>query len=197
MKLEELTVKELQDSLVELGMPRDDVEAFKTKAPLIASIKTLQTKDAEHEVEVVEAAASPATDDGVKKVASIEEKPNPVEERVVDRKWKAKQLRMYEHLMGQEQVSILVPLEPAEKAGVVEWRTDKYGRNYQVHISGAIIKPILNGLGWMIPKGKYTKVPMQIAEIVSNSQQQILDAGKDIRVDRIDPTTGRPVAEAL
>ena len=195
MNLEELTIKELRDSLVELGMSRDDVEAFKTKAPLIASIKMQQKKDSEHEAEVVEVAATPT--DAVKKVASIEEKPDPVEERTVDRKWKAKQVRMYEHLMSQEKVSILVPLEPAEMAGVVEWRTDKFGRDYQVHISGAIIKPILNGFGWMIPKGKYTKVPRQIAEIVSNSQQQILDAGKDIRADRLDPNTGRPVSEAL
>jgi len=44
--LELLTVKELQAKLVELGMPEDDVQAFRTKAPLIASIKTLGAKEA-------------------------------------------------------------------------------------------------------------------------------------------------------
>ena len=190
MNLEELTVKELQDKLVGLGMPKDDVAAFRTKAPLIASIKTLEArKDVAEKL--------PEGEGEIKKVKTIEETPDPVEERKIDKQWKTKALRMQDHLMAQEKVSILVPLEPAEKAGVVEWRTDKYGNEYQVHIEGAIITPQLNGYKYMIPKGRYTPVPKQIAEIVSDAQQQLLDAGRDIKVDRTDPRTGRPVAEAL
>jgi hypothetical protein len=189
--LELLSVKELQDKLVELGMPEDDVAAFKTKAPLIASIKTLQTKDAEKTVEVAEKVEE------VKKVASITEKPNPVEDRMVNKAWKAKAEAMRRHLEKQEDVSIILPLEPGEKPGVVETRTDKYGYDYQVAVSGAVETIQLNGLKILIPKGTYTKVKRQVAEIIARSQQQTLEAGRDVEIDRIDPATGRPVREML
>lgn len=186
MNLEELTVKELQSKLVELGMPEDDVQAFRTKAPLIAAIRTLEAKDAVSESE-----------EETKRVASLEEKPNPREDREVNKNWKNKAEKMQDHLEAQEKVSILVPLEPQEKVGVVEERVGANGRKYQVHISGAITSVTLNGFKTMIPKGRYVQVPKQIAEIISKSQQQTLDAGQHISLDRIDTRTGKPFSEVL
>jgi hypothetical protein len=185
-ELETLTVKELQDKLVSLGMPQEDVEAFKTKAPLIASIKTMMAKDAVREPE-----------EEVKKVATIEEPINPSEEKKVNKEWKSKAERMKAQLEAQEQVSILVPLADGERAGVVEWKVDKDGQRYQNHISGAVESVQLNGYKYLIAKGVYTRVPRQIAEVISKAQSQTLEAGKNISLDRTDPNTGRPMADSL
>ena len=185
--LQLLTVKELQAKLVELGMPEDDVQAFRTKAPLIASIKTLGAKEAIIKGEEEE----------VKKVKSITEPLNPNEDRQVNKRWKTKAAAMRDRLEKQPVVSILIPLEPAEKRGIVEWKIDKHGDKYQEHISGAVESLQLNGYKYFIPKGRYTPVPQQIAEVISRSQQQTLDAGADIKLDRIDPKTGRPYTEIL
>ena len=182
--IQTMTVKELQAKLVELGMPENDAKAFKTKAPMIASINAMAAK------EVV-------APEEVKKVASIEEKPNPSEDREVNKRWKTKAAAMRDHLAAQEKVNILIPVDPSERAGVVEWRKDKDGNDYQVHISGAVDSVQLNGYKYLIPKGIYTPVPRQIAEVISRSQQQTLEAGRDIRIDRIDQKTGRTVAESL
>lgn len=187
--LETLTLLELQDKLIGLGMPEDDVHAFKTKAPLIASIKMMTAKAT---IEMIDKDV-----EEVKKVATIEEKPNPSEDREVNKKWKSKAEAMKAHLMKQPKVSILIPLEPGEKRGVVEWRTDKYGEEVQVHVSGAVESVQLNGFKYFIPKGVYYPVPQQIAEIISEAQSQTLDAGREIAIDRIDPKTGKPIADML
>jgi hypothetical protein len=184
-ELNTLTVKQLQEKLISLGMPEEDVKGFKTKAPMIASINTLEAKEATKEPEEV------------KKVASIEEKPNPSEDREVNKRWKSKAEIMRNKLLAQEKVNILIPVDPTERAGVVEWRKDKNGEDYQVHISGAITSVQLNGYKYFIPKGVYTPVPRQVAEVISKAQQQTLEAGSNISLDRIDPKTGRPFKEIL
>jgi len=176
-KTKTLTVKELQARLIELGMPKEDAETFKTKAPMIASIRSLEAKEE------------------VKKVASIEEKPSPSEDREVNKRWKSKAAAMRDRLALQPKVSILIPLAPTEKQGQVEVRTDKEGNEYQVHVSGAVESVQLNGYKYFIPKGRYTPVPQQIAEVISKSQQQTLNAGNDIKLDRI--KDGRPVRDSL
>lgn len=213
MELEELTVKELQDKLVELGMPEDDVKAFKTKAPLIASINTLQAKEFVTEEK-----------EEVKRVATLEERPNPAEEREVNKKHLEKAKIMFKLLLSQPVISILVPLEPTERKGTVQWAWNKAGKyknvnlkerlltdaewnaltidekmeTMQVAVSGDVVTDIqINGCKWFVPKGVYTPVPQQIAEIISKSQQQTLDAGADIKLDRIDPRTGKPFNEIL
>lgn len=186
MELETLTVKELQAKLVTLGMPEEDAIKLTTKASIIATIKTLQAKDA----------VKPEPEE-VKKVASIEETPNPVEDRQVNKRWLTKAQAMKAHLEKQEKVSILIPLDPTEKAGVVEWRTDANGQKYQYHVGGAIETVQLNGYKYFIPKGVYTPVPRQIAEVIARSQQQTLQAGSDVSLNRIDPKTGRPFNEVL
>lgn len=185
--LETLGVRELQEILINLGMPEEDVAQFRTKAPLISTINVMRGKTEVTKEEETE----------VKKVASLEEKPNPAEDREINRMWKTKAIAMQDKLSKQPKVSILIPLEPAEKAGVVEERTDKQGRTYQAHVGGAIETVQLNGFKYMIPKGKYVPVPQQIAEIISRSQQQTLEAGSNISMDRIDPKTGRPMNEVI
>jgi len=186
MDLETMTVKELQDRLVELGMDSEEAEAFKTKASIVSTIKLMESKDAVDSSEVE-----------VKKVATLEERPNPSEDREVNKNWKNKAEAMKARLLAQPTVSILIPLEAAEKAGVVEWRTDKNGERYQYHVSGAIESVQLNGYKYFIPKGRYTPVPQQVAEVISKSQQQTLEAGSNISLDRIDERTGRPLNEVL
>lgn len=194
MELEEMTVKQLQDKLISLGMPEDDVQAFKTKAPIIASIKTIEAKGV---VKTEKADTQVQHVEEIKKVITIEEKVNPTEERRVNKAWRSKAAHMKEVLMAQEKVSILIPMDPNEKAGIVEWRTDKNGEDYQVALGGAVESVTLNGFRYFIPKGRYTPVPRQIAEVISKAQQQTLEAGSKISIDRIDPKTGRPIAESL
>ena len=170
-------------------MPQEDAEAFKTKAPIISSIKVLMARSMVNEL--VE------EKEEVKRVATLEEKPNPSEDREVNKRWKDKASAMRDRLLSQEQVSILIPLETGERVGVVEWRKDKEGNPYQAHLAGNCEKVQLNGYKYMIPKGIYTKVPRQIAEVISNSQQQTLEAGSHISLDRIDPNTGKPFSDAL
>jgi hypothetical protein len=81
--------------------------------------------------------------------------------------------------------------------GKVEWREDAKGDKYQVHITGSIETVQLNGYRYFIPKGIYTSVPQAIAEVIAQSQQQTLNAGSNISLNRIDPATGRPFNEIL
>ena len=204
-ELETLTIKELQTKLIESGMPEEDAVSFKTKASAIATLRTMAAKEAVL-VDPIEVAET-------KKVASIQEKPNPSEDRLVNKNWKNKAERMKANLLAQERVSILIPTDPQDRQGVVTWKNERGGviddatffalpleekmRCYQVHVSGSIESVQLNGYKYFIPKGVYTPVPRQIAEVISRSQQQTLDAGKEYLVDRIDPKTGRPMSDVL
>lgn len=191
MNYDNLTIKELQEKLVEFGMPEDEVSAFKSKAPIISTLKAMSAQQAVLSEEIEEEAEQES------KVDSLEDRPNPNEEREVNKKWKTKAEKMKSILMAQPKVSILVPLDPGERVGVVEWKEDRYGDKYQVHISGAIESVQLNGYKYFIPKGVYTPVPQQIAEVIAQAQQQTLSAGSSISLNRIDPNTGRPFNEIL
>lgn len=196
MNLEELTVKELQMKLVEMGMPEDVANALKTKAPLIKSVEMMQDKPVEEE-----------------KVKSIQEPIKPSEEKRVNTRWLSKAKIMKRKLLEQHTVSILVPLEAHEKMGVVQW-ADKKGEiipdgvwnklsvdekmeTHQVAVSGATDNVQINGFKWFMPKGIYTPVPFQVADEMAISQQQTLNAGAEIKLDRIDPKTGKPFSEVL
>lgn len=230
-ELEALTVKQLQDKLVEYGYTQEDATAFKTKAPLIASLLREVKRDTEIkeapesstpqvidendlDVEAIEASKKKDTEEKVEKVNSINERPNPKEEKQVNKAWKTKAETMKAKLLGQDFVNIIVPLETGEKLGVVIWvwsKTDEFITDeawgalsheekmltHQVHVEGAFISPTLNGYRYFIPKGRYYKVPMQIAKTVTDSQQQTLDAGKHIDIDRVDPRTNRPFREVI
>jgi hypothetical protein len=191
MDYENLSLKELQDKLVEFGMPQEDVSAFKSKAPIISTLKAMSAQQAVLSEEIEEEAEEEA------KVATLEERPNPNEEKETNRRWKTKAERMKSILLAEPQVSILVPLDAGERVGKVEWREDARGDKFQVHISGNIETVQLNGYRYFIPKGVYTPVPQSIAEVIAQSQQQTLNAGSNISLNRIDPVTGRPFNEIL
>jgi hypothetical protein len=199
--MEEKTLKELKEELVQLGMPEEDTENFRTKAAAQATIDVLRSSSVE-EVE-----EEP-------KVKTIEERPNPSEEKEVNKAWKSKAERMKNKLLKQEFVSLLVPLEPQERVGEVAWvdpeteETIPFDRwfklpisekmkTYQKHISGDIIIPQLNGFKYMIPKGTYSRVPMQIFEVVNEANMEQIKATQYKNLDRLDPKTGRPFKESF
>lgn len=191
MDYENLTIKQLQEKLVEFGMPEEDVAAFKSKAPIISTLKAMSAQQAVLSEEIEEEAQEEA------KVATLEERPNPNEEREVNKRWKTKAEQMKAKLLAQPHVSILVPLDAGERVGKIEWREDRFGDKYQVHLAGNIETVQLNGYKYFIPKGVYTPVPQQIAEVIADSQQQTLSAGSSISLNRIDPNTGRPLNEIM
>jgi len=195
-ELETLNISELRERLVGLGMSEKETNTFMTKSSIISTIKILESRKVISTLEnMKEDGKLPAEE--VKRVETIEEKIDPSEERKVNKNWKSKAETMKAHLETQEQVSILVPLSEGEKAGVVEWRVGKDGEKYQFHVSGAVESVQLNGYKYFIAKGVYTRVPRQVAEVISRSQQQTLEAGSNISLDRMDPKTGRPIAESL
>lgn len=199
--MSEQTLKELQEELVELGMEEEEASEFRTKAAAEVTIKMLKKQPAEKAPEE-------------EKVKSIEERPDPKEEKVVNKSWKSKANRMKAKLLDQEFVSILIPLDPNESMGEVEWVMQDTEENiplkewlslshavkmktYQKHIGGAITSPQLNGFKFMIPKGVYYRVPMQIFEVVNEANMEQLKATQYKNLDRKDPRTGRPVKESF
>lgn len=176
--LESLTVKELQQEAVKLGMPEVDSKKFTIKAPLIATINALKATQV------------------VKKVDTLTPPANPVEEKQVARKWRSKAEHMRSILDSQPKVRFFLPLEGKEKQGVVREVMIK-GRKELVHVSGTIETVILNGYKTIIPKGQWVELPKQVADELANAYQMTSEAGRDLLLDRVDPNTGRTVREQL
>lgn len=72
--------------------------------------------------------------------------------------------RMKKNLAKQEIKSIMIPLGPKEKVGTT-------------------LPVILDGYRLNIPKGEYIDVPMQVAKVVADSQNQTIRAGQNMRLD--------------
>ncbi len=169
--LNKLTVKELRVIVVKLGMPEDDAENFETKKPLISVINTLRAK-------------------------AVVETPGQLKKEKEEYLGKAERMRA--QLMKQPRVRILVPLAPKEKVGVIKLVYNKLTkRKEQVHVKGAYLPVQLDGFKWLVACGVYQEVPQQIADVISESQQQTVEAGRDYLIDRIDPETGKPVSDKL
>jgi len=168
--LTKLSVKDLREKLVKLGMPEADAENFETKKPLIATINTLRAKA--------------VVDSGQLKQ---------------DRKqYLSKREIMREHLMKQPRIRMLVPLEGQEKAGVIKLVYNKQTkREEQKLISGACLPVQLNGFKWLIAKGVYQDIPKQMADVISTSQHIATEAGSPFLIDRQDPKTGQAVRDKL
>lgn len=175
----EKTLKELKAELVTLGMPESDVDAFNSKAQIMAVLNTMKAKEV------------------VKRVDSIEEIESPKEKKMVEKQYLSKARIMRDKLMSQPKVRYLIPCEPKERPGVIEWRTDKNGDKYQVVISGAFETVQLNGFKWFVPKGVFTDVPEQVAEELGASHHLTNEAGKEKSMDRTDPQTGKVMSEAM
>lgn len=178
-QIEEKTLKQLKEDLVKLGMPEDQVNTFNTKGQIQAVINTLKATEV------------------VKKVDSLEEKESPVEKRQSEKQWRSKAEQMKAKLMAQPMVRTILPLNPEEKPGVVEWRTDKKGEKYQFVVSGSFETVQLNGFKWIIPKGTPTNVPEQVSEILDASYLKTMKAGENISLNRVDERTGKPMNELL
>ena len=175
----DLTVKELQAEAVKLGMPEEDVKTFTIKAPLIATINALKANAV------------------IKKVDTLEVPANPKEEKQTEKKWQSKADRMCDYLEGRPKVAILIPCEAGEKPGVVN-TIEVRGRKQYVYVSGAVWSKTFNGYKIIVPKGvQGVLVADDIAKNIADEYNLTQAAGEQWKIDRIDPTTGKPVKEQL
>ena len=169
--LTQLSVKELREVVVKLGMPESDAENFETKKPLIVTINTLRAQ------KVIE---------------------SPGQLKKDKEQYLSKAERMRARLMKQPKVRILVPLAVGEKAGVINLvYNEKTKREEQKYISGAYLPVQLDGFKILVAKGRYQEVPQQIADVISEAQNMTAEAGKSYLIDRTDPETGKPVRDRL
>jgi len=169
--LTKLSVRELREVIVKLGMPEEDAEKFETKAPLIAAINTLRAQ-------------------------KVFESPGQLKREREQYLSKAEKMRA--QLMSQPKVRILVPLGVGEKPGVIKLVYDeRTKREEQVYVSGAYLPVQLNGFKVLVAKGRYQEVPQQIADVISEAQNMTAEAGRDFLIDRVDPETGNPVRDKL
>ncbi len=174
----EKTVADLRAELVEFGFDEIAAKGIKTKEALIATIGVYQAKEL------------------ISTVATATTPPNPKEDRATEVNWQAKADRFAKHLEEQEKVRVLIPLEGAEAVGEVKETMEKGIRRFQ-HIRGTVWSKTFNGYTVIYPKGKYVQIPLQIADNISQELDQTQRAGEHLKIDRIDPKTGRPVRDQL
>lgn len=172
--MDEKTVKELREDLVELGLSEKAADGIKTKDALIETINSLKKREATSNVDTT----------------------TPAEDRSTEASWQAKADRMAKHLEDQPKVRVLIPLEPNEKVGKVKETMVKGIRRFE-YISGAVWSKTFNGYKVIYPKGTYVDVPEQIADNIRKEFDQTEKAGEHLKLDRIDPKTGRPVRDQL
>lgn len=187
------TLKDLRAEAVELGFPAEEAEKILAKSPMLAVLEVLRSKQSPTLAE---------TPKEVEKVATLEPKIDPVEEKRIEGRWKTKRQIMENLIMDQlkngKTGKILIPLSGKEKKGVVNWITNpKNGKQEQVYVTGAVQPVTLNGFQYLVPKGVYVEAPERIVEEVERSFQQTTAAGQEFLVDRIDPETGKSVRDQL
>ena len=110
---------------------------------------------------------TPANPAEVKKVATIEERPDPSEEKKINKEFVTKAEIMRAKLEKQPKVRFFLPLVGAEKPGVIR-EVMKHGRMEQVVVSGAVETVQLNGFKTFIPKGRFVEIPQQVADVLSD-----------------------------
>ena len=173
--MEEKTIKQLKEELTALGFSTKALEGMKTKGALLATIEALKGEPVE--------SLTPTAD--------------PKEEKSTEVSWQTKADRMAKHLEKQTPVRVLVPLDSNEKVGEVKVVRNSRGILEYRYISGAVWSKTFNGYKVTIPKGTYFDVPEQIAKNIAREHDQTQSAGANIRLDRLDPRTGRKVSEQL
>lgn len=182
----EKTLKTLQQEAIALGFPETAAKGLMTKAAAQAVIDSLSTpKDV------------PTPPTKVEKVKTLEETPNPKEEKHIAEQHMTKKDIMRNKLESQPQVPIFIQKTDTEQAGVVKIVKNKQGKNEYVHLGGAAHYFTLNGYTVIVPKGVQTMVPLQVFNMWSESMQLTQQAGSQFSVDRIDPETGRAVSTRL
>jgi hypothetical protein len=189
-KLIDKTLKELKDDLIGLGFEESVVNSFNTKNQIVTVIEKLMK--AREEVSEVKQA-----NEEIKRVATLEDNDSPKEKKLLEQRYLTKAQIMRKKLMAQPKVRTILPLEPNEKPGKVEWRTDKNGQKYQKVVSGSFHTVTLNGFKWFIPKGTPTDVPEQVSHILDQAYLRTQAAGRAITLDRNDPRTNLPMSESL
>lgn len=178
----EITFRELQKKAVQEGMSAEDVKKFNTKPALVAAMSFFNKKS--------EGSEQP--------VKSLDEVPNIQEEKKIEKNYNSKAEVMRKHLESQPKVSIIIPLEATETRGVVTTEySEKTGREEQVHVSGSIHEFFLNGYRFIAPKGVYTELPRQLADLVKVRWGQESEIAESLSINRVDPETGKPVSSQL
>ena len=180
----EKTLKELKQEAVDSGFSVDDVQNFKTKLGLATFVNAMK-KVEKYKEEIVEKVD---VDNFVEK---------PAVTATVERNWKSKADKMWDKWMKEPTITITIDLQGGETAGRVEWITDKAGRRRQKHLGGAIHPVTVNGARFMIPKGAYVEVPRSVGEIIKDSQKRNTQALNYMKIDRIDPNTGKTIEESM
>lgn len=180
----ERTLKVIQAELIERGFPKEQVKGLQSKAVAQAVLDSM-TKNpvSAGKVEVV-------------KVATLDEKPDPREEKVIEKQYLSRRDIMRAKLEAQPQVPIFIPKADTEPAGIVKV-VKVAGKNEYVHVGGSVEVFTLQGYQVIVPKGVQTNVPLQIFQLWSDSLRLTQQAGSQFSVNRIDPATGQPVANRL
>ncbi len=179
-------LKDIHNDLLAAGFPKDQVKGLQSKAVAQAVLDSMKKNPAP--------AVQPAGK--IEKVESLEEKPNPKEDKLIEQQYTSRKDIMRAKLEAQTQVPIFIPKPDDKPAGVVK-KVLVRGKTEYVHVGGEVEVFTNNGYQVIVPKGVQTYVPLQIfnqwAEAVSATQK----AGSEFSVDRIDPDTGRRVADRL
>jgi hypothetical protein len=179
-------LKTLQEELVALGFPADKAKKIMSKDVAQAVLDSLGASK--------KAVAAPATE--IAKVDTLDEKPNPREEKQLEKQYLSRRDIMRTKLESQPQVPIFIQKSDTEPAGVVKI-VKVAGKNEYVHVGGVVEVFTLNGYQVIVPKGVQAIVPLQIFQLWSDSMRLTQQAGSQFSVNRIDPATGQPVSNRL
>ena len=169
--LEELTLTQLKEKALTLGIPEGELKNFTVKAALISTIRAMQKTEPVKTLEPTESTQVREAD---------------------DRRWETKVERMKKFLDEQPTVRVLIPLDGDEKPGEV-----KEVNGQMVAVSGAVWSKTFNGYRVSIPKGKYWTVPQSIADNIEQEYHQTTHAGDQWKLDRVKPETGEQVSKQL
>lgn len=166
----------LKEEAVKFGMPKSDADKFTSEESLRATVNVLKANQVSNVVTPV-----------------VE---SPKEMKEDEKRWQTKADRQKAFYDSQKQITVMIPLEPGEKPGVIEKKMVN-GREEIFVLSGAVWSKSFNGYRVVVPKGVYTPVAEAIAQDISDELNQTMMAGERFKIDRIDPNTGQPVRNQL
>lgn len=181
-KPQEVKLADLKIELMELGFKKEDADAFKTKDAASATIRMMKTRNA-------------LENEPVNEFDPVE---TPKEKKTDGKNWKNKAEQMGAILADQPTIRIKLPLDIGgkEKPGVVREMMIK-GKMEKVVVSGAYETVTINGYRTVIPKGVPWHVPQQVSDILDEADRATSAAGEEFLTDRIDPETGKKIAESF
>ncbi len=171
--LEELTLNQLKEKAIALGIAETELKNFNNKSAVITMIRAIQNVKPEP-------------------VKTLEPTESTQVREQDDRKWEGKVEKMKKFLASQPTIRVLIPLDEGEKPGEVREVNGQW-----VAVSGAVWSKTFNGYRVTIPKGKYWTVPEAIAENIEQEYHQTTHAGDQWKIDRVKPDTGEQVSKQL